>query len=300
MLSTETSTNRAIWGAGRLQVDGLPLYFKRAGRSGPTVLFLHGWGDSHVVWEPIMARLAPHCLCLALDLPGFGESGVPMREYQVQELATLVGRFLDALAIERAVVVGHSLGGMLTLRLALDRPALVSRLVLVAAAYVGHLPPALQIMLTMLGRPVLEGARVVRAAAGWALHPVEERLPLSLRESGRRSRAFAQAPAWVLQRTLHAIARIDLRPEIGRISQPALIINGEQDRVIPHQRAEWLALRLPNARLVTLPGIGHHPMADDLPTFSRLLTPFVVHGAFPSLPAAARPTPPPLDEPRST
>ena len=127
-----------------VDVDGLPTRYLRAGTAGPPLVLLHGVGDNALDWQWVMPTLARTRRVYALDLPGSGGSINPDIDYSPAFFTQFLSAFLDALEIERTAVVGNSLGGLVSLRLALSEPSRVSALGLVASAglgWVGHLRP---------------------------------------------------------------------------------------------------------------------------------------------------------------
>jgi pimeloyl-ACP methyl ester carboxylesterase len=128
-----------------IEVDGLPIHYATAGTGPPLVLF-HGAGDNALDWRWVMSTLARDHQIYAPDLPGSGASAKPAADrYSPEFFERFVAGFLDTLGIERAAMVGNSLGGLVALRLALSEPARVTALVLVDSAGLGRtVSPALQ------------------------------------------------------------------------------------------------------------------------------------------------------------
>jgi pimeloyl-ACP methyl ester carboxylesterase len=115
----------------RVNVDGLCIRYFTAGCDDPPLILIHGDGESAIDWSWVIPGLAVNTCVYALDLPGSGDSAKPNREYSPEFFAQFMVKFLDALEIERAIVVGNSLGGLIALRLALSHPEKVAALVLV-------------------------------------------------------------------------------------------------------------------------------------------------------------------------
>lgn len=118
-------------------MDGLPVRYLAAGE-GPPLVLLHALGESAFDWRWAMPALARSHSVYAPDLPGFGESAKPAADYSPAFFTRFVAAYLDALGIERAAVVGNSLGGHAALRLSLSEPGRVSRLGLVGSAGLGR------------------------------------------------------------------------------------------------------------------------------------------------------------------
>ena len=120
-----------------IEVAGLPTRYLTAG-TGPPLVLLHGAGDNALDWRWVLPALARTHHVYAPDLPGSPESARPAADYSPAFFERFVAGFLDALGIERAVMVGNSLGGLVALRLALSEPARIGTLVLVDAAGLGR------------------------------------------------------------------------------------------------------------------------------------------------------------------
>jgi pimeloyl-ACP methyl ester carboxylesterase len=116
-----------------VEVDGVPIHYVEAGQ-GKAVLLIHGLGASTFSFRHTIPELAQRYRVIALDLKGFGYSARPQSDYSLTAQAALVRQVMDRLGVERAAVVGHSMGGAVAMRLALGYPERVSRLVLVASA----------------------------------------------------------------------------------------------------------------------------------------------------------------------
>jgi pimeloyl-ACP methyl ester carboxylesterase len=113
------------------ELTGLKLYYERAGSGGPELLFVPGWCCDHTAFQPQFDHFGGTHTVTALDLRGVGRSDTPDAGYSIPELADDVAAFCDAVGLERPVVVGHSLGGMIAVEVGARYPSLPSALVLV-------------------------------------------------------------------------------------------------------------------------------------------------------------------------
>ena len=261
-----------------LDVDGVRLHYVEAGQGEPVVL-IHGLNASTFSFRYTIPELAQSYRVVALDLQGFGYSERPAgADYSLTALAEQVARVMERLNIERATVVGHSMGGAVAMRLAIGFPERVARLVLVNSATDRLLRRGLR--LSRLIQPCMPIAalfalqrrafrrRALRRAVHDPAHVTPEVVEGSFRP--RRVKGTLRAlGAWLVDRGRDE----PLAPE--RIAQPTLVLWGEHDRLLPLAEGEELARAIPNARLLLVPSSGHLPL-EEQPTFcNRALLDFL-------------------------
>jgi len=276
-----------------VQVNHLRTHYLSAGPpAGPgkdiTLVLLHGGGESALAWRWVMPQLAERFCVLAPDLPGSGKSDLVAGKYVAGWYGSFLADFLDAVQIERAVVIGHSLGGLAALEMALDdRGERVRGLALVDSAGLGReLNPALTLM-TLPG--------LGEWSALWALTPPGQLQRLG----GRASGCFAypaQVPAeWYLDQfwlgmrpglfwDQLAVSRslFDHQGQseivLDRLSDlrvPTLIVWGDSDQIIPVAHAHEAARRVRHGRLAIIPDCGHMPQVERPELFLEALDPFL-------------------------
>jgi pimeloyl-ACP methyl ester carboxylesterase len=217
--------------SGRLVVDGRRVRHRAIG-SGPPVVLVHGLSGSWRWWRPIVPALAERRAVHLVDVPRFAA----LARFRPGDAAAWLGRFVEAVAGGPVALVGHSLGGLLVAQLAARRPELVERLGLVAPAGIPS------------GRGLL--GHVLPLAAALRTAPA--------RVVGDALRA---GPESLLRGALYVTGR-DLRPELGAIEAPTLLLWGERDPLVPPRLAGVWLRELPAGRLVVLPGAGHVPMFE--------------------------------------
>jgi pimeloyl-ACP methyl ester carboxylesterase len=255
--------------------------------SGPSVLVLHGWGAGIEAVYPIVTGLESVATVYTLDLPGFGETDLPPEPWGVEDYQAFVAAFMDALAIERPAIVGHSNGGRIAIRMASTEPARASRLVLVDSA--GIRPKRTLRYYRRVGM-----AKVGKQAARF-LGPPGERLRAFL--VGRAASAD-YAAAGALRPTLVRLVNADLRPFMPEIGVPTLLVWGSEDTDTPLSAAHEMERLIPDAGLVVLDGAGHYSYLDQPARFARIVSHFV---APPDASGASqvRGGPPPADKAES-
>jgi pimeloyl-ACP methyl ester carboxylesterase len=256
----------------------------RAGRisalvsgSGPEqVVCLHGLGSNKTSFFETVSTLAPDVTVHAIDLPGFGSSAKPARApYDAAYFARAVGAYLDAAGIDRAHLVGNSMGGRVAIEVAHDAPDRVASLSLLAPAVAFRRRREL-VPLVKLLRPELAAIpHAMRAALVrqqlWAMFARPERLDPAIADvvadefcRTYRSRA-ARVAFFAALRNIYLDAPWGERGFWSRLSElvpPALFVWGDSDRLVPAAFARHVADTLPGARQVTLPECGHVPQIE--------------------------------------
>ena len=235
----------------------MSLYIQRQG-SGPRIVLVHGWGLHGGVFEDLAARLARDHEVIVPDLPGHGRSpaGDLAPESVSRELLERVG--------DGATWLGWSLGGLVALSAATQAPTMVARLVLIGAT-----PKFVQSPDWTAGMSAAVFAEFTNSLLTDYRATLLRFLSLhsGRDEAGKRvlrdlrARLFAHGEPGVaaLQAGLEVLAATDLRGQLQGIHRPALVIQGEHDRLSAPAAAEFLARELPQARLVTVAGAGHAP-----------------------------------------
>ncbi len=227
--------------------------------AGQPLLLIHGLGYARWGWEPALPALAERFDVILFDNRGIGESDAPPGPYTVADMAEDAVRVLDEAGVERAHVVGTSLGGMVAQELALSRPERVDRLVLACTTPGGSKSyPMPETTVALLAEAAtLEPAVALRRFVENALTPatVAARPEIVERIMAHRL-ATAQAPAaWAAQAS--AGATFDAYERLGSLAAPTLVQHGSEDVVVDPQNGDLLVRLLPDARLLVFPATGH-------------------------------------------
>lgn len=260
--------------SGFIDVQGGQLYYEDCG-SGPALVFIHGGFGDRRVWDDEFFELAQDFRVVRYDHRGFGRSSAPTGPYSpVADLRSL----LDALGIDRAHLVGNSLGGELAIDFALLHPGRTASLCLVAGGPGGLAIPE-------------EDRRAVGEVFAAAQEDLEHGLELWLAhpmlaaarqrpEVWRRVRALVSENRSVLRMEHWPNER--LQPEavsrLGELSLPALIVVGSRDTPLMREAADVLARGIPGARKVVLECANHLPQLEQPAVFNGLLREFLARG----------------------
>lgn len=253
-------------------VFGGDMLVVEAGRQHPqTLVLVHGLGQNGFTdWISVMPQLAQRYHVVSFDFPGFGYSSSPNGKYSPTNYARVLSGVISRHARGRAIVVGHSMGGAVSLRFAASYPAQLDKLILVDAAgilhrtafvkYSARVPMAVEQMPAFLKSAMARIKDFGNAAVEKIVSFPDPTRILNVNETiwgsvmAKRTNANAGM----------ALVEEDFSADIPKLQTPTWIIWGEADPVAPLRTGQMLAWRLPRAQLLTMPGVEHTPM--DLAT----------------------------------
>ena len=235
-----------------VRVRGWPIGYETAGEGEPVVM-VHGLSGSTRWWSRNVQDVAERHRIYLVDLPGFGITHSLRRRFVLAETATWLSEWMEAVGLRRAHLVGHSMGGYLSVRLAASRPELVRRLVLVA-------PAGVPTERSMLGHlvPLLLAARYATPAF----------MPVLVRDALRTG-------PMTLWRAARDLLAEDVRGDLRNIEAPTLLVWGDNDPLIPPAVGDLLREEIPDSHLLLLQKAGHVPMFDQPKEFDAALLAFL-------------------------
>jgi len=248
------------------------LNHRRAGSGRRVVVLQHGFLGGSGYWTPQMAHLAPFFDVIAPDLPGFaGSAHLPPRD-GVEDLADALVTLLDELGVARFSLVGHSMGGMVALQLALDHPERIDRLVLYGSGASGRLPSRFETFEDSIRRLEQDGidATTERIAATWFMDGRKSPFYQMCVDAGRGASTRAATIC------LRAIPRWDASRRLGEVGMPTLIIGGDHDRSVVPRELVPLGQGIPGAQLCIAPGCAHNVHLERPELFNHVLTQFLL------------------------
>ena len=244
--------------------------------TGPPILFLHGIGGGAAAFRPQLAHFGQRYRALAWEAPGYAGS-VPLPLVTIAGLAAALGGFIRALELERPILVGHSLGGMIVQRLLAEAPHIARAVVLsqTSAAF-GSRDPAWAERFVADRLAPLDAGRTMHDLAASA---VDELMAPGADPAGRAAAeaCYAATPESTYRDMVLAMPGFDEREALTRIAVPTLVLAGLEDRAAPVAGCEKMAGRIPGARLHVLPGVGHLAHAEQPAAFNAALDAFL-HG----------------------
>lgn len=243
--------------------------------TGPNLILLHGWGMHSAVWQPLLKKLSLSFTLHLVDLPGMGFSR-PLEPYHLHAISEKISEMLPL----NADVLGWSLGGQVAMRLALDHPHIVRRLVLVGATpcFVNKADWDLGMAAAIFS----DFANKVNAD----YHKTMTQF-LTLQCMGADDaratvkllrKKFAERPvpsSQILQKALGILLDADLRTEVAAITKPTLLIHGDRDTLAPLQAAHWMMQHLPMGYLRLMAGASHAPFLSHPAPFVDALIQFL-------------------------
>lgn len=263
-------------------IDNQVVHYEVFGRGRP-VLFLHGWLGSWRYWYPTMEVVAEQFRTYSFDFWGFGDSRRKRTRESIQAYSDQVIRFLDALGIDRVMLVGHSMGGMVALKTAIAHPERIQRVVTVGAPIDGD---SLSWLLKLTDRPLFADTFAYvpflrRALFSFFLGKTNDPAVNEIIDDSVKSSSDT------LRHAVSSMWRTNLRPELHRLQVPALIIHGGRDNIVNPNQLDLFA-DVPMAEVVLMDRSRHFPFLEEADSFNEILLRFLKADAAPSPSAMPR------------
>lgn len=265
------------------EIDGCGISYVDEGE-GPPLLLVHGIGGSKNNWAPTIEHFSGSYRVIALDLPSHAKSRVVETDGSLELYAGVIRGLLARLGIERTSIVGNSLGGLITLHLALHHPELVDSMVLVdnAGAHrfpaplrwaVRRLPARLVKRLILFSSKLARYRAFYRLAGIYNLNPYTQKLIDEAVAVAGRPDLDAYLEAYLL--TARAALDVNYLERLGEITRPTLIVWGQKDLGIPLRVGQAENRRITGSFLVAIPGAAHVPQLDQPELFNAAVGRFL-------------------------
>lgn len=246
-------------------VDGYKISYKITGEGKETVVILQGWGTEFSVYDSVADCISSQYRVLQFDLPGFGASEEPREAWDVDAYADFFLKLMDALKISEAVLIGHSYGGRVIIKLASREtlPLEISRIVLVDSA--GILPKR-----TWRQKMKIKRYKILKKLVNLKL--VYKICPELIDEwkSKQGSEDYRNATPMMRQCMVKAVNE-DLTELLPKIRQETLLIWGDMDTATPIADAKLMEERIPDAGLAVIPGTGHFCFLEKPGQFAGIM-----------------------------
>lgn len=241
--------------------SGTRIWWEQKGE-GPPLLLVMGFGHSSALWGPFADRLAERFRVLLMDNRGTGRSDRPAGAYTIPQMSEDVVSVLDAARVDRAHLLGFSLGSVVAHETAITYPERVDGLVLGSSQAPGE---GTQLgskagLTWVLLKPLLPDVLARRAVRKYMYAPTT---PVERMNEAMARLREAEAPLSTGLRQSRGALRYESASRIGSITAPTLVLHGELDRLSPYANAVMVRDRIPGARLVSFPHAAHSLMADE-------------------------------------
>lgn len=248
-------------------IDGLKIEYTDTATDKPPVLLLHGWGSSFDVYRGIISALGDRCRMIALNFPGCGASDTMSTPWTVDDYCNLVLKFLSALKIENPILIGHSHGGRVIMKLVGGGLINPPKIVLLDSA--GLIPKK-----TFKQKFRAKSFKAIKTTLTL---PIIKKYSAALLEKARNhygSADYRAAPE-VLRKTMVSLVNTDLRYLLPNISCPTLLIWGENDTDTPLSVAKIIEQLIPDAGLCVIKGTGHYSFCQKPYEVHAILRSFI-------------------------
>jgi pimeloyl-ACP methyl ester carboxylesterase len=234
---------------------------------GQNVLILHGWGGNIQTVMPIFNLLKPYFRVTAVDLPGFGDSSIPLEPYNSYDYAEIMKQFIDSLDLKEIVLFGHSHGGRISIILSSQYPELIDKLILIDSA--GIVPK----------RNVKYYIKVYSFKALKKLYLIfnsgEDKSQALERFYKRHGSEDYRQSDGVMRQTMVKVINDNLRDLLKEIKAPTLLVWGENDDATPLSDGRIMEKEISDSGLVVIKEAGHYSYIDDFQTFKLVISSFL-------------------------
>jgi pimeloyl-ACP methyl ester carboxylesterase len=254
------------------------VHYEVYGRGRPVIL-LHGWLGSWGLWQETMAYLGRYYRTYALDFWGFGESGKKRDTYAVQDFVGLVDQFMEQLGIAEAPLVGHSMGGTVSLSVAIQFPQRVNKVVVVGSPIAGS---SLSILLKLFGRrPIAFLVHNNMWVFQLSYHLLGPLFSKDRRWPKMMDRDLSKTTLESFLFSIASLRRTDLRPFLHQVRVPVMGMYGDRDIVVHPKQWQPMQEGIPHSRVERFHRAGHFIMLDEPKKFMDTLRDFLDNEACP-------------------
>lgn len=249
-----------------VDVEGLRTFYESKGKGRP-LLLIHGSACTHSIWRHQLDYFAKRCYVIAVDLMGHGKSEIAISPSQIsiRQYVEFVNNFLEALKIQKATLIGHSMGGAIGIEFCLNLPQKVECLGLVnTGAKLGANPELLSTLRRDFRKAITAGLETVLFRS----EETDEIRRLITEELLKTNPAVGLAD-------FEACNRFDSREKLSQIRRPTLIIGGTEDLLTPPWFQQYLHQKIVNSKLKIVEGVGHFSMIEKPEKFNAIASEFL-------------------------
>ncbi len=274
-------------------LDGIQIHAVQQGQPNRQVaILIHGWSSSWYAMSPLLPMLSKRFNCIAVDLPGYGESPRLPKYTTINDYADALAKLIEQVSNGPVVLIGHSMGGMTSVTLALRHPVLVERMVLICPTLSGKLSTTIdlayspvrwleqigleKLVVALMGTPLIEN--IVIRITDRLMRPVSfaERTGITAQDY-ERVRGDARRPGQgrVRAECYFAMRDNNLGGRLQKVEPPTLVVWGAEDNTVPLRDAGMIADEWPDADLRIIPKAGHWPHFETPDATRRLVAAFL-------------------------
>lgn len=220
-------------------LDTLEIAYVKEGSGTQTLLFVHGLSSNADAWSHNIEVLKDNYLCVALDLPGYGKSSKPDADYTASYFAEVVYQFIEQLELKNVVLVGHSMGGQASIKLATTHPDVIEKLILVAPAGLERFSEAgAALMKSLFTVASVKNTTDEQISKNYALNFHEQPAEVSKMIADRKRIKDASdfdAHCGAIVKSVSGMLDDTVYQDLEHIMQPTLVVFGKQDQLIPNR-----------------------------------------------------------------
>lgn len=255
--------------------DGVNVYYEELGSGDPTLVFLHPWSTNHFIWANQLQVFSRNHRCITVDHRGHGHSDKPAEGYGMGEMAADVVAILDQCGVDKAVLIGNSIGGMVAMQTSLDAPnRVIANLILSSGTNMGAgTPPEVAEAMQQDWRAVFSGLldSAVSAKSKAARPEILDFMDACFNTDGN----FTEGVFWASMADPEGVFNWNISDRLKDITQPTLILAGDEDGATPLELNQALADNIPNAEIKVYKEIGHFLQLEDPQAFNGDLSSFL-------------------------
>ncbi|WP_045114211.1 alpha/beta fold hydrolase [Microscilla marina] len=248
-----------------IDIQNIPIHYKITG-SGPNLLLLHGWGCDLEIFKPIQDHFSQRFTTYSIDFPGFGKTPNPPEPWSTEEYAALTEQFISALNITNPILLGHSFGGRVSIRLS-AKHASIQKVILTGGA--GLKPKRkLDYYVKVYSYKIIKNIFKLPILRNYS----EQVLEKYRKKSGSSDYKNASG---VMRQTLVKVVNEDLRHLLPKMQASTLLVWGEHDTATPLAHAKIMEKEIPDAGLAVLKNTGHYGFLEKRAEFLIIVDHFI-------------------------
>ncbi len=247
-----------------LNIDGINIYYEISGEGRP-VMLLHGWGGNISAFKPLIAHLEKNHKVFVLDFPGFGKSDLPKSPWNVGNYSSFLIKFIKQVGLTtKTDIIAHSFGGRVAIKLTVEQPELINKLILVNCAGIKPRRTYKYYLKTFLAKTGKVAARVLGKPGNKIKNLIYQQIG---------SKDFQDAGP--MKDTFIKVINEDLQPSLKNVMASTLLIWGENDQDTPVYMGKIMEREIKNAGLVVLKNAGHYSYLDQFQQFCIITNNFL-------------------------